>query len=126
MMKKILISAFAAIAMTGAASIAFTATGVDVAHAQSAKSLVDTAKAKGEVGEQIDGYLGVVPGKNPSSATRNAVKEINIGRNGVYRSRAKRENVSTEAMAASIGVKQLQKARAGETVKDASGQWKTK
>jgi len=125
-MKKIFISTLAAFAMMGSASIAFTAAGVDVAHAQSSKSLVDGAKARGEVGEQIDGYLGIVSGKSPDASVRRAVQEINIGRKKVYRNRARQENVSLEAIAASIGVKQLQKARAGQTVRDASGQWKTK
>lgn len=126
MMKKLFISTFAAIAMTAGASVIFTATGTDVAHAQSAKSLVDSAKAKGEVGEQIDGFIGIVPGKSPSAAVRRAVNEINIGRKSVYTSRARKENVTVEAIAATIGVRQLQKARPGETVRDASGQWKTK
>jgi len=102
------------------------ATGIDTAQAQSAKSVVDAAKARGEVGEQIDGYLGIVSGKSPSADVRRAVQEINIGRKNVYTKRARQENVTVEAIAASIGVKQLQKARAGETVRDASGQWKTK
>lgn len=126
MMKKLVISSLAAFAMFGGASLALTATGVDVAHAQSAKSLVDGAKASGDVGEQIDGYLGIVSGRSPSTAVRKAVQEINIGRKQVYRNRARQENVSLEAIAASIGVRQLQKARPGETVRDASGQWKKK
>jgi len=126
MMKQIFMSALAALAMTGGSAIVLTTSGVDVAHAQSAKSLIDAAKARGEVGEQIDGYLGIVSGKSPSAAVRRAMQEINIGRKKVYRNRARQENVSLEAIAASIGVKQLKKARSGETVRDASGQWKTK
>jgi len=125
-MKQLFISALAAFTLIGAGSVVLTKTGDNVAYAQSAKSLVDAAKARGEVGEQIDGYLGIVSGKSPSAAVRRAVQEINIGRKSVYTNRARQENVTVEAIAASIGVKQLQKARAGETVKDASGQWKTK
>lgn len=126
MMKKLVISSLAAFAMIGAASLALAPAGVDIAYAQSAKSLVDAAKARGDVGEQIDGYLGIVSGRAPSAAVRKAVQEINIGRKQVYRNRARQENVSLEAIAASIGVRQLQKARPGETVRDASGQWKKK
>jgi len=126
MMKKLVISTLAAIAMMGGGAIALNSAGENVAHAQSAKSLVDAAKASGDVGEQIDGYLGIVSGRSPSGAVRKAVQEINIGRKQVYRNRARQENVSLEAIAASIGVRQLQKARPGETVRDASGQWKKK
>lgn len=125
-MKQLFISALAAFTLIGAGSVVLTKTGDNVAYAQSAKSLVDAAKARGEVGEQIDGYLGIVSGKSPSAAVRRAVQEINIGRKSVYTNRARQENVTVEAIAASIGVKQLQKARPGETVRDASGQWKTK
>ncbi len=125
-MKQLFISALAAFTLIGAGSVVLTKTGDNLAYAQSAKSLVDAAKARGEVGEQIDGYLGIVSGKSPSAAVRRAVQEINIGRKSVYTNRARQENVTVEAIAASIGVKQLQKARAGETVRDASGQWKTK
>ena len=101
-------------------------TGQGSAYAQSAKSVIDAAKARGEVGEQIDGYLGVVAGKSASTAVQSAVREINIGRKQVYSQRARQENVSVDAIAASTGVKQLQKARPGETVRDASGQWRKK
>ncbi|MEP1231375.1 MAG: YdbL family protein [Litorimonas sp.] len=126
MMKKIIIGALTAVALLGGTSAVLTLSGENAAHAQSAKSLVDTAKSRGEVGEQIDGYLGIVSGKSPSAAVRSAVQEINIGRKSVYTNRARKENVTVEAIAASIGVKQLQKARSGETVRDASGQWKKK
>ncbi len=126
MMKQIFISTIAAFAMMGAGSVILTSAQIDVAHAQSAKSIIDDAKARGEVGEQIDGYLGIVSGKSPSAAVRRALQEINIGRKSVYTERARQENVTVEAMAASIGVKQLQKARPGEAVRDASGNWKTK
>lgn len=125
-MKKLLITALSAVLITAAGSLALTVSSHDTAYAQSAKSLVDAAKASGEVGEQIDGYLGIVSGKSPSAAVRRAVQEINIGRKSVYTDRARQENVTVEAMAASIGIKQIQKARSGETVMDASGQWITK
>jgi hypothetical protein len=52
-----------------ALGLAMTAAGANLAMAQSAaaKAAVDAAKAAGTVGEQADGYLGVVAGGDPRS-----------------------------------------------------------
>ena len=58
------------------------------------KALVDAAKARGEVGEQADGYLGFVT--NPSESLRRQVNGINIRRRALYANLARRKGVSTE------------------------------
>ncbi|MEE9348137.1 MAG: YdbL family protein [Robiginitomaculum sp.] len=94
-----------------------------VATAQaSAKSIVDAAKASGEVGEQADGYLGLVGG-NVSSGVRAAVNEINIRRKFVYTDLARQQSVSVEAVSQLMAEKLIAKAPSGTWIKDGSGKW---
>lgn len=124
-MKKLLIAAVTAAGlMTGGALILQTS-GDNVAAAQSsAKAVVDAAKSRGEIGERIDGYLGVVG--SPSAAVRAAMDEINIGRKSVYTELAREQNVKTEVVARLTGEKQIAKAARGEFVMGETGQWAKK
>jgi len=68
---KTILGGFAAVALLAGGSAVMNMAGVNVAHAQSsAKATVDAAIARGEIGEQITGYLGVVDGASPSAAVR--------------------------------------------------------
>ena len=124
-MKKI-IAAFAAIALLGGGALALNAFDLNTAEAQasSAKATVDAAKARGEVGEQIDGYLGLVPGANASDAVRKSVQEINIGRKSVYTQQANANNVRTDEVAGVSGEKLVNRAPSGQMVKGNSGWYK--
>ncbi len=124
-MKKI-IAAVSAIAILGGGAIALNALDMNSASAQAAnaKATVDSAKARGEVGEQIDGYLGIVPGSSPSAAVRSAVQEINIGRKTVYTNQARANNVRTEDVAGVSGEKLINRAPSGQMVKGNSGWYK--
>jgi len=119
---------FAALSLLAGGALMISNSGESVAHAQtsSAKSTVDSAKARGEIGEQIDGYLGVVDGASPTSAVRNAMSEINIARKSVYSQLAQQQNVQVNVVAALTGEKQIKKAKSGEFVKDATGSWQRK
>jgi uncharacterized protein YdbL (DUF1318 family) len=88
-----------------------------------AASELDQAKLAGHVGEQIDGYLGVVAGA-PASA-KSLVERINQGRRAKYAEIAKSNGVSVEVVAAQAGAKLVARASAGEYVRDASG-WRKK
>ncbi|HEX8469561.1 MAG TPA: DUF1318 domain-containing protein, partial [Brevundimonas sp.] len=66
----------AAVAMIGVA-----ATGA-LAQTSAQKSMIDAAKAQGVVGEQADGYLGVVG--SVSGSVRAQVDSINIQRRAYY------------------------------------------
>jgi len=83
---KTLLGGFAALTLLSGGTLLMSSAGDNIAHAQtsSAKATVDAAIAKGEIGEQINGYLGVVEGKSPSAAVKNAMSEINIARKAVY------------------------------------------
>ena len=125
---KTLIGGFAALSLLAGGTLVMTATGQNFAHAQlsTAKATVDAAKARGEIGEQIDGYLGVVVGAAPSSAVRNAMAEINIARKAVYTEVSAGSGQSAAVFAQLTGEKQIKKASSGQFVKDASGVWKRK
>lgn len=124
MMKK-LFAGFSAIALLAGGAIALNTLDMNTAQAQAqnAKATVDAAKARGEVGEQIDGYLGVVSGKSPSAAVKSAVQEINIGRKSVYTKEARESNVRTEDVAGLSGEKLVNRAPRGQMVKGAAGNW---
>ncbi len=96
------------------------------AQASTSKAVVDAAIARGEVGEQINGYLAVVDGKSPEQKVRDSVADINIQRKAVYTELSAAQNVQPAVVATLTGEKQIQKARPGTYVKDTSGVWKKK
>jgi len=95
------------------------------AYAQSAstKATVDAAKAAGVVGEQADGFLGLVtPAADP--ATKAAVAEINAGRAELYKEAAAKNNVTPAAAgAAAFETVVKGKLRPGDYYKAAGGGW---
>jgi uncharacterized protein len=104
-------------AAAGALLLATTASGQTAA----AKATVDAAKARGEVGEQSDGFLGVVG--NASAEVRAAVAEINAGRAQVYREAAQKNGVSPAAAGAAAFVEVIQgRIRPGEYYRT-DGRW---
>jgi len=125
---KKLIGGFAALALLAGGAVTLNLSGENVAHAQlsSAKAVVDAAIVRGEIGEQINGYLGVVDGASPSAAVLDAMKEINIARKSVYTQAATGSPQPASVYAQLTGEKQIKKAAPGSYVKDASGVWKKK
>jgi len=125
---KTLLGGIAALSLLAGGTVLMTSTGENVAHAQTstAKATVDSAKARGEIGEQIDGFLGVVNGASPSSAVLDAMSEINIARKTVYTRLATQQNVQMDVVAQITGEKQIKKAASGHYIKDLSGTWKRK
>ncbi len=124
---KTILGGFAAAALLTGGAVVMNTAGVNVAHAQSsAKATVDAAIARGEIGEQITGYLGVVDGASPSSTVRAAMDEINIARKSVYTNAAAGSPQPASVFAQLTGEKQIAKSAPGTYVKDASGVWKKK
>lgn len=124
---KTLLGGLAALSLIAGGTLVLSTTGDNAAYAQtgSAKATVDSAKSRGEIGEQLSGYLGVVEGASPSSAVRNAMAEINIARKSIYSRLAAQQNVPIDVVAQITGEKQIKKAASGHFVKDATG-WKRK
>ena len=92
-----------------------------VAQSASAKAEVDQAKAQGIVGEQADGFLGLVSGGDP--AVRAAMAEINAGRAQAYRDAAARSGVSPETAGQATARQLAARVPPGQYVRTADGRW---
>ena len=93
-----------------------------------ADPLLDAAKRSGQVGERADGYLGFAGVSSQSSAASEAelkrrVAEINARRREVYTRLSKRTGESLQDIAKLTGERQIQRAKPGEFIMDASGRW---
>jgi uncharacterized protein len=86
---------------------------------------LDEAKAEGQVGERIDGYVGVVDANAPGEV-RALVDEVNAERREKYAEIAAERGTSVEAVAQIAGQKLIARAPGGEYVLGADGQWRQK
>jgi uncharacterized protein YdbL (DUF1318 family) len=108
---------FAAVALLILSTPAFADLAAD-------KATVDAAKAAGKVGEQADGYLGIVGGAD--GAITAAVNSINAGRREVYTQTATKSGVSPDAAGQATGAQLIAKTPAGEYIKPLGGAWTKK
>jgi uncharacterized protein YdbL (DUF1318 family) len=81
------------------------------------------AKAKGLVGEQADGYLGVVAGGGEASAL---ARDVNAKRRAEYEGIAKKRGATVEAVAALAGKKLVERTPRGQYVRGSDGAWAKK
>jgi uncharacterized protein len=86
---------------------------------------IDAAKQAGIVGEQVDGYLGLVRA-DASAEVKVLVDEVNTRRRAAYEEIAAKNGTSVETVARLAGAKLIARAAAGELVRDDTGQWKKK
>lgn len=82
------------------------------------------ARAEGKVGEQPDGYLGIVG--NPDPALQRLVDDINIKRRAVYAEKAKENNATLEAYALTAGCQAIARTVPGEKYRAPDGSWQTR
>jgi len=115
-MRKSIGSALAALAVIGAGAVPALAQQRDPAYA--------AARASGKVGEQSDGYLGIVGNADPS--TQRLVDDINIKRRAVYADKAQKNNATLEAYALSAGCTAALRTVAGEKYRAPDGTWQTR
>jgi len=118
--------ALALVALTGfSAGVGVVMTPAPAYAQSTAKATVDAAKAAGKVGEQGDGFLGLVTGSaSPDIAA--AVAEINGGRAAVYRETAAKTGVTVEAAGQATAVQLLARVPAGQYYKPLNGAWTKK
>jgi hypothetical protein len=83
------------------------------------------AKAKGWVGEQADGYIGIVDSGAPADV-KTLVKTINGKRKQGYADIAKENGTSLAAVAARAGERNIAKTKPGHFVKRSGGGWEKK
>jgi uncharacterized protein YdbL (DUF1318 family) len=86
---------------------------------------LDDAKAEGQVGERIDGYVGVVDA-NASGEVRALVDQVNAERKEKYAEIAAERGTSIQAVAQIAGQKLIARAPGGQYVLGANGQWRQK
>ncbi len=114
MMKKALLMVAGAVALAGLSATAFAQR--DPAYA--------AARAQGKVGEQPDGYLGVVGAGTPE--LRALVNSINIQRKAAYTQKAQASGATVEQMAFTSGCNLILQTAAGEKYKTPGGAWETR
>lgn len=112
-MKRIL-SAVAALGLAGAISIA---------SASAASPAIESAKAQCIVGEQADGYLGVVDGAVASEAVKREVRTVNQQRKAAFADLAARNGITIEDAAALTGKRLVEGASSGQCVRLPDGGW---
>ncbi|MFW2852038.1 YdbL family protein [Sphingomonas sp. TX0543] len=103
-----------ALALTGFSATAFAQR--DPAYA--------AARAAGKVGEQPDGYLGVVGAGTPD--LRALVNSINIQRKAAYTQKAQASGATVEQMAFTSGCNLILQTSAGEKYRTPGGAWETR
>jgi len=82
------------------------------------------ARDAGKVGEQPDGYLGIVGDANP--ALQRLVDDINIKRRSIYAEKAKEKKTTLEAYSLTAGCEAISRTVAGEKYRAPDGSWQTR
>ncbi|MEO5866409.1 MAG: YdbL family protein [Sphingomonas sp.] len=82
------------------------------------------ARAAGQIGEQPDGYLGVVGGGGAELTA--LVNHVNIQRKAIYTREAAASNSTVEDFAFTTGCNLIAKTPVGSKYRAPSGQWKTR
>lgn len=82
------------------------------------------ARSSGQVGEKMDGYLGIVG--TPTPELQRLVDDINIKRKAVYVQRAQAERATVEEYALTAGCQAIAKTVPGEKYQAPDGSWQTR
>ena len=82
------------------------------------------AKNDGLVGEQLNGYLGLI-GANAPAEVRALIADVNAKRKAKYQSIATQNSASLETVELLAGKKAIEKTRPGHYIQSAAG-WKKK
>ncbi|MGE0407671.1 MAG: YdbL family protein [Amphiplicatus sp.] len=91
--------------------------------AYAASALIEDAKSKCVVGEQADGYLGVIDSGEASAELRREVDSVNLQRKAAYARLAERNGVTVADAAKVTAEKLINQAPSGQCVRDQSGSW---
>jgi hypothetical protein len=115
-MRSSVLAGLAALAVIGAAAVPVIAQQRDPAYA--------AARSQGKVGEQPDGYLGIVGAADPT--LQRVVDDINIKRRAVYAEKARENNATLEAYALTAGCQAIARTTPGEKYRAPDGSWQTR
>ncbi|WP_394728076.1 YdbL family protein [Altererythrobacter sp. GH1-8] len=106
--------AVAALALAGLAGVAYAQR--DPAY--------EAARSSGQVGEKMDGYLGIVGSASPD--LQRLVDDINIKRKAVYSQRAQEARATLEEYALTAGCQAIARTVPGEKYQAPDGSWQTR
>lgn len=84
---------------------------------------LDEARAQGLIGEQPNGYLGLVPGQSHAQAAT-LVEQINAKRRAAYQSVADSNGTTLKSVEALAGSKLIGRLQPGQWFQDQGGQWR--
>lgn len=107
--------------LLGAALLGLTA---GAAIAEPRDPAYAAARAAGQVGEKMDGYLGVIGGGSP--ALRAMVDDLNIKRRAVYSQKAQAQRATVEEYAFTSGCLLINQTAPGEKYQAPDGSWQTR
>lgn len=82
------------------------------------------ARSAGQVGEKMDGYLGIVGASNAD--LERIVRDINIKRRAVYAEKAQAANATLEEYALTAGCVAIARTAPGERYQAPDGSWQTR
>jgi uncharacterized protein YdbL (DUF1318 family) len=99
--------------------------GIGLGIAPAKAGALEDAKAAGQAGERIDGYLGVVGSSAPAAVVQ-LVEQVNSERRAKYAEIAQKQGAPVAAVAQIAGKKLIERAGPGEYVMGADGQWQRK
>lgn len=108
--------------LLGAALVGTTFAGL--AHAQNRDPAYAAARSAGQVGEKMDGYLGIVGSATPE--LRAIVDDLNIKRRAVYAQKAQAQRATVEEYAFTSGCLLISQTRPGEKYQAPGGGWETR
>lgn len=94
------------------------------AMAQGRDPAYAAARASGQVGEKLDGYLGFVG--TPGATLRGMVDDLNIKRKAAYAAKAQANNATIEEYALSSGCQLILNTQPGEKYQAPDGSWQTR
>ncbi len=103
---------------------ALAMTGIVGAAPALAEVTYAAARSAGQVGEKMDGYLGIVGAETPDLVR--LVRDINIKRRAVYAEKAQAAGATIEEYAFTSGCLLISRTVAGERYQAPDGSWQTR
>jgi uncharacterized protein YdbL (DUF1318 family) len=83
----------------------------------------EAARSGGQIGEKMDGYLGVIGG---GPDVKKMVADLNIKRKAVYAQKAQAANATLEEYAFTAGCLNIARTSPGEKYQAPDGSWQTR
>ena len=108
----------------GTAAAALAVTGLAGAAWAQRDPAYEAARSSGQVGEKMDGYLGIVGAE--TAELKRLVNDINIKRRAVYAEKAQAANATLEEYSLIAGCIAISRTTPGEKYQAPDGSWKTR